>query len=360
MRILVISGASGGHIFPALAFLAELKQRQPQINACLVLPKAAVKNSVADCGFNIEYLSIVSLGLRPSWKNFLRAGKFIQGAIESFCLLSKFSPDIVVGFGSLVCLPMLFGAWFLRIKTVVHEQNVIPGRANRLFFPFADNIAVSFSQTQRLLLRYKDKVFLSGNPLRKSLTRIDKYSALNYFGLDNLKFTILVMGGSQGSHNISNAFLKAVALLSTRERLQIIHLSRDKDYSFLKEAYQALGLQFRLFRFFGEMQYAYSCADLVIARAGAGTIAELIFYALPAVLVPYPYARQHQLANAQVLERRGAAFIIEEHDLSEGLLRVALEEFINHPARLQAMRNAYSGFSRFDASTALLDKVLTA
>jgi UDP-N-acetylglucosamine--N-acetylmuramyl-(pentapeptide) pyrophosphoryl-undecaprenol N-acetylglucosamine transferase len=250
-------------------------------------------------------------------------------------------------------VPVIIFAWFLRINTLIHEQNVIPGRANMFLAMLADRIAISFPKTRDYFRRYGKKIAYTGNPIRPELTLKDKLEALNFFGFSNDKFTILVMGGSQGSHRINVEFQKAISGISRELGFQIIHLSGSRDYSFLKPRYNGLNTQVRLFDFLKPMHYAYSAADLVISRAGATTISEIIFFALPAILIPYPYARAHQFANARILEENGCAVIMAEEELSTGRLKSGIEYFMSHPDKMKNMRLAYRDFIIPDSSQEL-------
>jgi len=151
---------------------------------------------------------------------------------------------------------------------------------------------------------------VTGNPLRKSVALLDKNKALEFFGFSREKFYNIGYGGSQGSHRINEEFLKAVSLLKDKTSVQIIHLTGISDYESLNKGYKNLNIKFALFSFFDAMQYAYSISDLVISRAGATTIAEIMLFKLPAILVPYPYAYKHQYNNARVLEEKGCGIIM--------------------------------------------------
>jgi UDP-N-acetylglucosamine--N-acetylmuramyl-(pentapeptide) pyrophosphoryl-undecaprenol N-acetylglucosamine transferase len=157
------------------------------------------------------------------------------------------------------------------------------------------------------------------------------------------------------------AFFEAISSLSLRDRteFQVIHLAGEKDYDFLKQSYKDLNVDIRLFKFLEAMQYAYSISDLVLSRAGATTIAEIIFFGLPAVIIPYPYAYKHQLGNAKVLVDRGAAFIIQDEALDTDILSKILEDFINNPHKIKTMRSGYGGLSRVDANNLFMNNVLS-
>jgi UDP-N-acetylglucosamine--N-acetylmuramyl-(pentapeptide) pyrophosphoryl-undecaprenol N-acetylglucosamine transferase len=341
-KILVVAGASGGHIFPALSFLERLKDRYDIKEVLLVLPYDNRINQSLLSGFKVSYISISKVKLELSFQGIFSLFNLFKGAWESVWLLLSFNPDIVVGFGSLVSIPMIIFAWFFRIETLIHEQNVLPGRANKFLARFVDKIAISFKESEKYFINYKSKLIFTGNPLRKEMILIAKDKALDFFRLKHDRFTILVMGGSQASHRINTGFLKAVSELADRSSLQVIHLTGYKDRDLVEKKYQELGIEARCFNFLDAMQYAYSACDLVLSRAGATSISEIIFFQLPAIIVPYPFAYQHQLKNGQVLKNNGSAFIIEDSELEGNRLKEIIETLLNNIAMLKRMRANYT------------------
>lgn len=351
VRVLVTTGASGGHVFPALSFLDALKAQYQDTDTLLVLPQSCVLAQAGISADRLKYISITSRQAGFNLKTPLFLFNLAKGALQTLLILLEFRPDIVVGFGSLASVPAIFFAWFFRIATLIHEQNVLPGRANLFLGIFADKIAISFSQSRDYFKRGRKKIVHTGNPIRRQLVRIDKDKALDYFGFDKDKFTILVMGGSQGSHRINLEFLKA---MSGEQGFQIIHLSGSGDYDYLKERYRDLNFKVKLFKFLEGMQYAYSACDLAISRAGATTIAEIIFFQIPSILIPYPYAHAHQCANAKILSGKGCAILIKDEDLTAGGLKNNIEYLRGDADKIRNMRLAYRDLIMPDASAALV------
>lgn len=342
MRILLVAGASGGHIFPALGLINELKEYN--IDTLLVLPKESIRIEPGELECNVVRISVSYFSSKGLSRNLSAALNLIKGSMESISILAKFKPDAVVGFGSMTCVPVVIIAWFFRIKTIIHEQNVVPGRANKLLAVFADKIAISFPQTAGYLRKYSRKISVTGNPLRKQLGYIDKNKALDFLGLAPRRFTVLVVGGSQGSQDINKAFIEAIDKLPDKANIQIIHICGSKDYDSLSVDYKRLGILVKLYTFLTAMQYAYSAADLIVCRAGATTISEVMFYKLPAVIIPYPYAQGHQMSNAKVLEDCGCAKIIRNEDLKSGILKSVIESCLNNHQVLYDMKLGYDNF----------------
>lgn len=357
MRILVVTGASGGHIFPALSLIEALAEKDGSIETLLVLPKRSLRAEALPKRFKVKHISISNLKMDLSFKNLIAVFDFLKGSLESLFLMIEFRPDVVVGFGSLNSIPLVILAWLFRTKTLIHEQNVIPGRANKLLSKFADRIAISFAETRDYLKVSPERIVLTGNPIRKDLKRISRQEALKFFGFHEDKFTILVVGGSQGSHRINVNFQEAVSMLAG-PGFQVIHLSGAKDFDPLLEKYEDSDINFRLYPFLKEMQYAYSASDLAITRAGATTISELLFFRSPAIIIPYPYAYAHQLSNARVLERMKTAIVINDEQLEAQDLKETLEDLMSNPDKVRQMRQNFSRDISFDADLLLAKEVL--
>jgi len=359
VKILVISGLSGGHVFPAVGFLDTLRQEYKSIETLLVLPRGNIASQIGKLGYEMNYICSSSFDFKLDFKNIAAIFKFFKAALESLVILLTYKPDIVVGFGTLASVPMVIFAWIFRIDTLIHEQNVIPGRANRLLAIFSDRIAVSFIETKDYFKKYAKKTVFTGNLMRRQLVRTDKQRALEFFGFSEDKFTILAMGGSQGSRKINLEFSRAISAIEDKSKLQVIHLSGSGDFTLLEESYKDSGLNIRLFNFLEQMQYAYSASDLVISRGGATTIAEIIFFGLPAIIIPYPFAYKHQMANAKVLEKKGCAAIIDDNKLDGNLLRTHIENFIHNPQLLKFMRSCYDAFIKFDTHRLFIENAIS-
>jgi len=356
MRVLLASGSSGGHIFPALALMDSLKEKG--VNVLLVLPQKCRGNLVLAGQPDIKYISSAPLSFNLSAKSIYGAYSFLKGAWEGLRIIIKFKPDGVVGFGSLHTVALLFWAWLFRIKTMIHEQNVLPGRANRLLARFVDRTALSFGRTRKYLRIPEARMVVTGNPVRRELAVVPKLEALDFFKFKEGKFNILIAGGSQGSQRINSVCSAALASLSRKEDMQVVHISGFVDITVLEGVYSRAGITHKLFDFLSAMQYAYSVADLAICRAGATTIAELQRFSLPAILIPYPFAYSHQLGNARVLAELGAARVILDAELTTEKLKAELNELLADPGKLISMRRAYAKLQVPDAAGMLAQEVL--
>jgi len=360
LKIIVVTGSSGGHIFPALSFLEKLKAKEgDRVETLLILPNKEINPSLIPQGINVRYIDVFYFKekLRLDSYTFACLAGLFKGFLKSFSIISSFRPDVVVGFGSLASVPVVLIAWFLRIKTMIHEQNVLCGKANKLLSVFADKIAISFPETKRYLGNKAGRAIVTGNPIRSDLKVVSAKEAREFLGLEKDKFTVLVMGGSQGSRNINFAFLEALSGLPDNNQLQVIHLTGTQDYPAISQGYQGLGVKAKTIVFLNKMQYAYSAADLAVCRAGAITIAELVFFGLPAILIPYPFVYKHQFFNARTLESRQAAIILDDNQFLTNRLRTTMDILLKDRPKIGSMQQAYADIKSRDASLAMVEEL---
>ncbi|MDD5237305.1 MAG: UDP-N-acetylglucosamine--N-acetylmuramyl-(pentapeptide) pyrophosphoryl-undecaprenol N-acetylglucosamine transferase, partial [Candidatus Omnitrophica bacterium] len=300
MRIFIACGGTAGHFLPALSFAEALRRKAPDADTWVVLTRRKVEQEADLGGLKVLRLSLVPVSKDLSIKNLAAILKFIFGCLQSLYLVLRFNPDTVIGFGGYASFPVVFFSSLLGKKTFIHEQNVSAGISNKFLALLVSRVAVSFPQSAGSFYCKKNKIVFTGNPIRKDLSRVDRKEALAYFNLPENKFTLLVMGGSQGSRKINTELIRALNALDLEDTLQIVHLSGALDYAQLKEEYGKMKYRVHLSAFLKEMKFAYSAADLAISRSGASSINEIIYYHLPAILVPYPYAAKHQRENAKV------------------------------------------------------------
>ena len=322
MRIFIAAGGSGGHIFPALEAARELKKNHHEV-IFFTTPGLGFKK-IEEAGFPVFVVSAKGVPFNSIEKFFVSVFFMMKALRESFFFLRHFRPDVVVGFGGYGAFPLVLTARILRCPALIHEQNVIPGRANLLLSKFVNKVAVSFEKSRRYFR--PQKILLTGCPCRASLgQRLPKEEIAKKFQLSAKIPTILVFGGSQGSRRINEEFLKAARLLKEKIAFQTIHVTGESDYSFVKKEYDALKVLSYVSSFLDDMSEAYGAADVVISRAGAVTVSELVIFAIPCILIPYPFAGGHQKENAQVLFKAGLAKIVEDKDLSADRLQKEIE-----------------------------------
>jgi len=321
-KIVLVSGGSGGHLSPAYALIEELKKRWVSFKAILAIsgrPEEErlaryIKNKLTE----VRFLSIPILPLKGKdiFNLSIFLSRFIKGSIYSFFFVLLFHPDIIVGFGGILSIPLIIFSFFLRIPTLIHEQNLYPGRANRFLYPFVNKIALSFEES-KIFFKHQKKLVVTGNPLRPDFVIMNREDALHKIGLKTGLFTILVLGGSQGAKFINRYFLNMWKKMKGDLEFQVIHLTGLKDFDWVYREYRELGIPFKVFPFYEEMGVLFNAVDLIITRAGASTLNEISFFGKPAIVIPYPYAQKHQYLNALYYAQRGAVILLEEKDLNE-------------------------------------------
>ncbi|MBI3616149.1 MAG: UDP-N-acetylglucosamine--N-acetylmuramyl-(pentapeptide) pyrophosphoryl-undecaprenol N-acetylglucosamine transferase [Candidatus Omnitrophica bacterium] len=356
MKTLLVAGGSGGHLIPAMT-LAETLRRD---SSCLMLSTArSVDKTLADGASSLEWITVDLKIWTPLWRWFspFYIAHQLGAARQIWTLLRQIHPDVVVGFGGYLSAVGLAAARLQGIPTVIHEQNLVPGRANRWMASLANVVALSFSETARFLPRGA-ALAVTGNPVRPGLKGISLEKARSHFGFDTHRPVLLIMGGSQGSRAINRAVLKMwdLVLAEDRGRFQVIHLAGSDrlagsgQFGEIEETYRRLGIEARVFPFLREMELALAAATLAVSRAGATAIAEMVELGLPAILIPYPHAGGHQRANAGWMESAGGAVVVGENQLSPGRLWGQVSALFGDPQRLARMKQGL--LSRADGSAA--------
>lgn len=356
MRILIVLGGTGGHIYPGLALGEKLRKRNNEV--ILVGKKRGIGERIAqESGFS--FFQIVGEGLVRgfSLKVIRFLGKFIQGFFQSIQIFRCFRPDIVVGMGGYLAFPVVLAAKISRITCAIHEQNVLPGLTNRILAKIVNIITVSFKETKRYFP--SKKTFLTGNPVRKSILSCARSEGVRKLNLVEGKKNLLVFGGSQGAHSINLATVKALNFLTPlRKKIQIIHIVGIEQFSEIREEYEKRDYSSCVLPYLLHMEYAYSCCDLVISRSGASTVAEIIAKGLPSILIPYPYATAgHQKTNAEFLSKRGACLLIEDDQLTGEILADIIIHLIDDQAELRGMADNTRRLSIDDAATRMADLI---
>ncbi|MEI8365938.1 MAG: undecaprenyldiphospho-muramoylpentapeptide beta-N-acetylglucosaminyltransferase [Parachlamydiaceae bacterium] len=348
-KILIATGGTGGHIYPAIALAQQLIKDCPD-NRILFVGGGLSDNRYFDS--NAFDSSTVSCGAftRKSPISLVTACVNIgQGIWQSRTIIREFKPDVAVGFGSFYSFPPLIAAKLHSIPIVLHEANSIPGKVNRLLAPWAAAVGVHFPTTTDLL---KGNCVEVGMPLRHGFQRgaTSQAEAISHFGLSPDFPTLLIFGGSQGAQAINSRVFGALKLLSDRVPIQVIHIAGDAPSAeSLQKIYKEAGIIASVKPYETRMDLAWQAADLAVCRAGAGTIAEQFEFEVPAILVPYPRAADnHQEYNADfIVKTVGAGKMIKEDAFNERFLAYhLLELFSENGAALIRMRAAITDYKK--------------
>jgi UDP-N-acetylglucosamine--N-acetylmuramyl-(pentapeptide) pyrophosphoryl-undecaprenol N-acetylglucosamine transferase len=364
----MVAGGTGGHIFPALAVAEELRGRTGQGNQnyeieFLGTHRPLEAKLIPAAGFPLRTVDAAGLKGIHGIQRLRNFWVLPRTAFAVAKVLRKFRPRVVVGVGGYLAGPVMLEAALAGIPTLLIEPNVRPGFTNRLLRPVVRAAALGFADTAPL---YGMKAHVTGLPVRRAFFEIpprDVPPALLPVGgsaqpgVAVSPFTILVVGGSQGSRAINRVVPEAVRLLSPAA-MRIIHQTGERDYNEVRNAYQERGLAAEVQAFIDDMPGTLAQADLVISRAGATAVTELAAAGKAALLVPFPGAAdQHQLDNARAMERVGAARVLVQSELTPERLAAMIREMMSNPAALEKMGNAARVLAKPDASAQIADLV---
>lgn len=354
--IVLAAGGTGGHVFPAEALAAELRGRGRRL--VLVTDKRAEQYEARFPGVDIHVVpsaGVAGRGVAGKVKSLAQIGR---GTLVARPLLRQLDAACVVGFGGYPSLPAMLAGQWLGLPTVLHEQNAVLGRANRLVAGRAAAIAASFDKLRFLKVNDRVKVNVTGNPVRPAIVaaRDVAYSVADGAG----PFRILVMGGSLGATVMSDVVPAALAALApaARTRLQVTQQARAEDVARVRTTYDQAGIEAFVAPFIEDVPARLAACHLAISRSGASTVAELAVAGRPAVLVPYPHATDdHQTDNAAALTAAGAAVAMPQPQFTAAALAGRITDWMADPAVLGRMAQAARDIGRPDAAANLADLV---
>jgi len=355
VRLLVAGGGTGGHVFPGIALAEEVVTRHPKNDVVFVGTARGLEASVVPiAGYPIELIDV--RGLKGKGLGNVLAGllRLPRAFVQSWRVLRKWRPDVVVGVGGYASGPVVLAARLMGIPTAVQEQNAVAGLTNRLLGRIVQAAFTAFREAGRQFPAHK--VQQLGNPIRRSL--LDNYMRPVSKRDDRLR--VLVFGGSQGAHGLNMRVIEALPFLSDlRDRVVFVHQTGARDREQVEKGYASVGFTPDVREFITDMSAAYAGSDLVVCRAGATTLAELTVCKKPSILVPFPAAADnHQVVNARSLVDAGAAVMIEERDLTGELLGSEIRRVLLDPAVRERMSRAAGVLGRPQAASEIAD-VLT-
>lgn len=353
MKIIIAAGGTGGHIFPGLAVARVLRMRDPAVKILFVVSKKGIEAKlVMKEGFQFREITTKGLKGGSATAKLKSIILLLASFVQSSGIIFSFKPDIVLGLGSYASGAISLGAKLIGAKLIVHEQNVIPGLTNTILAKVADGVAVSFEET----LKYfkPGKAVLTGNPVREQIELIGEPGEKGIWGD---KLTVLVFGGSQGARSINKAVTEGLDfMLDLKGKVRFVHQTGPGQEEQVSREYEKRGYEALVLPFIEDMARMYSQADIVLCRAGATTVAELMAAGRPAILIPYPYAaNNHQLENAVALSSQGAAVIVEERHLSGQIVAQKIKTLLSQPEMLSAMGKKAKSLASKGASEKLAD-----
>lgn len=355
-RLAIACGGTGGHLFPGLAIAEAVRRRGHEVRF-FISAKPVDKRALSGAGESENGVEIPAVG----WTGLFGAVPFLFrliGAVQKAGEeLAKFKADALLGMGGFVSAASVGAARRSGIPYFLHESNAIPGRATKLLSAGANKMFVGFEECGRHLP--KAKVSVSGTPVRSRLGKVSKEEALKKLGLHPKRHLVAILGGSQGARGINEAVLRGLpALKPLANTIQILHLAGEAHADKVRHAYEHSGFHAIVLGFCDEMDAVYAAADLVVSRAGAGTLAELAACGVPSILVPFPAAvDDHQTANAHAFADRGAAEIVAEKNLEGTELGQRIARLLGDSVRQEHMRRGARQQSSPEAAEKIAEEI---
>ena len=352
-NIVVATGASGGHMFPAISVAVELKKRG--YNCVFVGGGKSFKSTISAYGFESIELPASPWNVKNPIKKVKAILNLACAFFKAFSILHKYKACTVFGTGGYATVAAVLSGKISGIPTIIQEQNVMPGRANKFLFKWVDRVCLSFNES-RHYLKYRPQTFVvTGNPIREAVEAAAKVERE-----EDGKFRLLILGGSQGARVLSDVVPAAVDLLhdDKKERLVVIQQCRAEDVDRVKKEYEKMGVESEVSAFFEDAPARVRQSHLVVGRSGASTVNECTLLGRAAVFVPLKLADGHQMQNAQVMAGAGAAIIIDQTQFTAERLAQELIHFMKDSVHLQNMEKASLSIAQYDAAQKVADEVV--
>lgn len=357
-KIIISGGGTGGHIFPAVAIANALKNMDKDIEILFVGAQDRMEmDLIPKAGYEIVGLPVVGLQRRLTIKNISFVFKLLKSLKRAKNIIKHFGPDAVVGVGGYASGPVLRIAIRRKIPALIQEQNSYAGITNRILSKKVKRICVAYDGMEKYFPA--EKIVLTGNPVRQDiLNQVDKAEAYKYFGLAADKKVILILGGSLGARTINNSMLLHLDKITGTDVQFLWQTGKNYYQNALNEAKKIKNQNVFVKDFINRMDYAYAVADVVVSRAGAGTISELCLVAKPCILIPSPnVAEDHQTKNAMALVNKNAAILVSDSESENSLVNKALL-LIKDQDSLQQLSNNIAKLALKDSANRIANEVL--
>ncbi|MCB9480228.1 MAG: undecaprenyldiphospho-muramoylpentapeptide beta-N-acetylglucosaminyltransferase [Desulfobacteraceae bacterium] len=343
-NIVIAGGGTGGHLYPGIAIADEFVRQNRNNRILFINTGNAIENKILS---KEPYRSLsIQSGkfLNQSLFNKIKSILTVSGSIfKASKELDNFKADAVIGVGGYVGVPVIIAAWLKKIPVFIQEQNSVPGISNKIFSFISKFNFVSFENTK--LGPEKKKIF-TGNPVRQIISENSRNHK------DNKKFTVFITGGSQGAKAINQALIQSLDYIKQSENIQFIHQTGESQFDSIKKQYNNKKISCEVAPFFSNISDIYKKTDLIISRAGASTLAEISAAGIPAVFIPYPFAtHNHQFHNCIEFQKKGAAIVIEEKDLSGKIIGKIINSFYEDRNMLYSMERIMKEQSNPDAAS---------
>lgn len=363
MKVMVTGGGTGGHIYPALAIIEEVRRQVPDAEFLYVGTKAGLEHEVViKAGIPFEMIDVKGFTSAKASKKLLTIKKAGIAVVDAMKIAKRFKPDVVIGTGGYVAGPMVLAASLAGYKTAIHEQNVYPGKTNKILARFANRVYLSYEESGQYFSQ-KDKLKLTGNPVRNEFESLDKETCRRELGIDPETFFVVSFGGSGGAKRINDTMILVLNFFKNRPEINLVHLTGKCYYEKFLKCIDQAGLSFgsntQVKDYLFDIPKYLCAADLVIGRAGATTLAELLAVKTPSVLIPSPnVAEDHQTYNAKEMQRIGVSKMLKEADLTDSQLIQFINEAQESKDKLKPMHDAFEKLSKEKAARVIVKDIL--
>ena len=366
MKVIIAAAGTAGHINPALAIANKIKKEEKDSKIIFIGTTRGLENDlVPRAGYELETIDAYGLSKKISIENIKKMYKTFKGYSQAKKIIKEFNPDIVIGTGGYICGATISSAHSLKIPTLLHESNSFPGRAIKMLAKKTDTILVSFKDAIPRIKNAKNIVF-TGTPVKikkKDYTKEEKEKIINEVGLNTNKPIVLVFGGSQGAKRLNDTLLDIIKN-KLNNNYQVIWATGPKQYDIIKEELEKLNININNVKDMKIMPYIYNMeeimnvVDVIVARSGAMTITEISNLGKPSILVPLPnVSHNHQLYNAKVLEKVGAARIILDDEITGEKLNSNIEEIVLDKENVKKMGQNALKVSTVDAEEKIFEEI---
>ncbi len=358
MKYLISGGGTGGHIYPALAILNEIKLHDKEAEILYIGTKEGLESKlIPKEGIKFKTIRVKGIPRRINKNSLIALRELFYGLRESDRIIKDFKPDIVIGTGGYVSGPVVYRAYRNKIPTIIHEQNAFPGITNKILSRFVDKMAVTFDESIKYF-KNPDRIIKTGNPIRSKILNIDKDKAYSKLDLDPNKPIILCFGGSGGQKSLNVSIIDMLKNIKIMD-FQLIHITGERFYREFMEEIKPIKIDDRnikIFPYLHEMAEALNVADIIVTGSGAITLAEISSLGIPSILIPKSYtAENHQEYNARSFEKKDAAIVILENELSGKRLEIEISALLGNKERLKEMSKNSKSLGKANAANEIYD-----
>ena len=353
MRVIISAGGTGGHIYPAISIINKIKELEPDSTFLYIgTDNRMEKDLIPSFGIEYRQLHVTGLVRKISLENIKTLSNFLKARKECLKIISEFNPDIVIGCGGYVTAPVIWASHKLKIKTFIHEQNSVVGLANKYLSSYADKVGVSFENTINDFP--KGKAVLTGNPCSQNAIGMEKAKKEDYKLSSNKKLVLIVMG-SLGSKTINDMIYNNLELFKDKD-YEVLFVTGNSYYEKIKNKTKYKNV--KIVPFIYELPRVMKISDLIISRAGASTMSEIMALGIPSIFIPSPYVtNNHQYKNAKALVDKEAGLLIEEKDITISKLIETIDNILTDNKKYKTIKKNLSSLAVVDSSKKIYDEI---